>query len=194
MFHVSWHFCNQKCLETGETTKYLEQALFFKGYCCFSCFSAFFCNQKCLETGKIMIFFKGFGRLSVSRHFWIQKVSLNRRNDKISWKLWFSQRIWLFFSVSRHFWKFKVSWNRETTKSLEYRKCLETGKRQNPLNTENVQKQGNDKIPWIRKVPGNRKTTKSFAWAKTSLTRGAERPFRCLDTLWYIWKHTLEKS
>ena len=140
-------FCNKKCLETGETTKYLEQALFFKGYCCFSCFSAFFCNQKCLETGKIMIFFKGFGRLSVSRHFWIQKVSLNRRNDKISWKLWFSQRIWLFFQFPENL------------------KCLETGKRQNPLNTENVQKQGNDIIPWIRKVSRNRETTKSFEWS-----------------------------
>ena len=78
-------------------------------------------------------------------------------------------------------WLRKVSGNGKTTKFLEYGKCLETGKRQNPLNTESVQKQGNNKIPWIRKVSGNRKTTKSFESAKTSLTRGAERPFRCLD-------------
>ena len=82
-------------------------------------------------------------------------------------------------------WLRKVSGNGKTTKFLEYGKCLETGKRQNPLNTESVQKQGNNKIPWIRKVSGNRKTTKSFESAKTSLTRGAERPFRCLDTLWF---------
>ena len=78
-------------------------------------------------------------------------------------------------------WLRKVSGNGKTTKFLEYGKCLETGKRQNPLNTESVQKQGNNKIPWIRKVSGNRKTTKSFESAKTSLTRGAEWPFRCLD-------------
>ena len=85
------------------------------------------------------------------------------------------------FSCFQHFWKVKVSENRETPKSLEYGKRPEIGKRQNPLNTESVQKQGNNKIPWIRKVSGNRKTTKSFESAKTSLTRGAERPFRCLD-------------
>ena len=31
--------------------------------------------------------------------------------------------------------------------TFENLKCLETGKRQNLLNTESVQKQGNDKIP-----------------------------------------------
>ena len=66
-------------------------------------------------------------------------------------------------------------------------KCLETGKRQNPLNTESslnmesVWKQENYKILWIRKEAGNRKMTKSFSWAKTWLTRGTDRPFRCLD-------------
>ena len=32
----------------------------------------------------------------------------------------------------------KVFGNRETTKSLEYGKCPETGNQQNPLNTESV--------------------------------------------------------
>ena len=35
-------FCNKKCLETGEAPKYFEQAIFFKGYCCSSCFQHFF--------------------------------------------------------------------------------------------------------------------------------------------------------
>ena len=91
----------------------------------------------------------------------------------------------------RGHWLRKVSGNGKTTKFLEYGKCLETGKRQNPLNTESVQKQGNNKIPWIRKVSGNRKTTKSFESAKTSLTRGAERPFRCLDC---STKHELKQT
>ena len=51
--------CNKKCLETGKTTKTLEQAIFFKGYCCFSCFQHFFVIknvQKQENTLKIMIF------------------------------------------------------------------------------------------------------------------------------------------
>ena len=82
-------FVIKRCLETGETPKYLEQAIFFKGYCCFSCFRHFFCNQKCPETGKSLEdydLFKGFGCFSVTWHFWIQKVSINRRNDKIPWQ------------------------------------------------------------------------------------------------------------
>ena len=72
--------------------------------------------------------------------FEYNKMSRNRRNDKISWEshlfkglccfscfLTFSSRapkIWLF------------------PDTFEKLKCLETGKRQNPLNTESVQKQG----------------------------------------------------
>ena len=40
-----------------------------------------------------------------------------------------------------------MSGNRKTTKYLEYGKCLETGKRQNPLNTERIWKQEIDKNP-----------------------------------------------
>ena len=82
--------------------------------------------------------------------------------------------------------------NRKITKSLDYEKCPETGKLQNPLITESVQKrenykiflhwgstdptnmgpqkQENNKIPWLRKVS-----------RKTWLTRGPNWPFRCLD-------------
>ena len=107
-------FCNKKCIETGETPKYLEQAIFFRGYCCFSCLRHFFETEKqqkiiifkefsCFSTSCVSFdyknvkkhekqqnplkshYFKGFCRFTVSRHFWIQKVSRNRRNDKIPW-------------------------------------------------------------------------------------------------------------
>ena len=40
-----------------------------------------------------------------------------------------------------------MSGNRETKKSLENGKCPETGKRQNPLNTENDSKQAKQQNP-----------------------------------------------
>ena len=82
-------------------------------------------------------------------------------------------------------WLRKVSGNGKTTKFLEYGKCLETGKRQNPLNTESVQKQGNNKIPWIRKVSGNRETTKSLEYGKCLETGKQQNPLntkKCLET------------
>ena len=89
------------------------------------------------------------------------------------------------FPVSRHFWKVKVSGNRETPKSLEYGKRLETGKKQNPLNTKSVWKQGNSKILWIRNMSRNRENSKILliqkTWRTDGLTRGPDRPFRCLD-------------
>ena len=88
-------------------------------------------------------------------------------------------------------WIQKESGNRKLTKSFEYGKSLETGKWQNPLNTERVWKQGNDKFPWIRKESRNRKMTKPFASAKTSLTRGTDRPFRCLDCKTSLYSVTL---
>ena len=86
------------------------------------------------------------------------------------------------FPVSRHFWKLKVSGKSETTKSLEYGKCPETGKRKNSLNTESVWKQGNSKILWTQKMSGNRENRKILLVQKTWLTRGTIRPFRCLDS------------
>ena len=66
-----------------------------------------------------------------------------------------------WFMISDKLWRFDcLDFCEETTKSLEYRKCLETGKRQNPLNTESVQKHWNSKILWIRKVSGNRENIK----------------------------------
>ena len=44
--------------------------------------------RKCPETGDMTKFFehfKGFCRFTVSRHFWIRKVSINMRNDQILW-------------------------------------------------------------------------------------------------------------
>ena len=43
------------------------------------------------------------------------------------------------------------------------------------------------KILWIQKVSWNRKMTKSLVITKTCLTRGTERPFRCLDFLRIKW-------
>ena len=77
-------FCNKKCPETGETPKSL-----FQGILLFLMFSTFFCYQKCPGTGKSLEnndFFQWVWSFSVFRHFWIQKVSLNRRNDKIPWQ------------------------------------------------------------------------------------------------------------
>ena len=73
----------------------------------------------------------------------------------------------VLFPVSKHFWKGKVSRNRENSKILWIRKVSR--------NREN------SKILWIRKVSRNRKMTKSFVIKKMWLTRGTERPFRCLD-------------
>ena len=101
-----------------------------------------------------------------------KKVSGNSRNNKIfeyGKKMSGNSRTNKIFEYGK-----KVSGNRKTTKSFGYRgkttklfvgqkkcdkqgapndtgvtdcgKCLETGKRQNPLNTESVWKQENDKI------------------------------------------------
>ena len=81
---------------------------------------------------------------------------LNVNGDRIFWK----NIIWKVktkqASLATLNWKYK----------FEYRKNLETGNWQNPLNTERVWKQENDKIPWIRKVFGNRETTKSLEYGK----------------------------
>ena len=75
--------------------------------------------RNCLETGKITKplenndFVKGFGCSSVSRHFWIQEVSGNRRNDKIPWNNNFFQGIWSFLLLMDIFDKGKVSGNRK---------------------------------------------------------------------------------
>ena len=60
-----------------------------------------------------------------------------------------------------------MSRNRENSKILWIRKVSR--------NREN------SKILWIRKVSRNGKTAKSLVMEKISLTRGTERPFRCLD-------------
>ena len=48
-----------------------------------------------------------------------------------------SAKTWLTRGTNRH-WIRKVSRNTKMTKSLEYEKCLETRKWQNPLNTKSV--------------------------------------------------------
>ena len=68
---------------------------------------------------KKMIFFKGFGRFSVSRHFWIQEVSINRRNDQILWENHYFQEIFFMSPVYKHFLDSKVTRNRKTTKPLK---------------------------------------------------------------------------
>ena len=124
----------------------------------FSCLASRLQRSACLNCAKNYENGESQGILSFLKRESVKK----QENDKIPWIR-------------------KVSGNRKTTKSFEYRKNLETGNWQNPLNTERVWKQENDKILWIRKESGNRKMTKSFAWAKTWLTRGTDRPFRCLD-------------
>ena len=152
----NWPFrcLDKECLETGETTKYLEQAIFFQGILLFLMFLDIFCNKKCLETGETpkyleqAIFFKGYCCFSCFRHFFVIKSVQKQENPS---KIMIFSKDVVVFPVSWHFWKVKVSGNRETPKSLEYGKCPETGKRQNPLNTESVWKQGNSKILWTRK-------------------------------------------
>ena len=68
-------FCNKKVSRNRRNAIISWASLFFKRYCCFSCFRHFFCNQKCPETGKSLEdydLFKGFGCFSVTWHFWIQ--------------------------------------------------------------------------------------------------------------------------
>ena len=152
-------FCNKKCQEIGETTKSLEQGIFFffKQYCCFSCFLTFFCNQKCLETGEMTKslenndFLKGFGRFSCFQTLLNPESVYKQEKWQNPLTIMIFSKDLVVFPVSRHFWKVKVSGNRETPKSLEYGKRLETGKKQNPLNTKSVWKQGNSKFLWTRK-------------------------------------------
>ena len=69
-----------KCPETGELTKFFQ---YFKGFCHFTV-SDTFEYGKCLETGELTKFFeyfKGFC-FTVSRHFWLLKVSRNMETTK----------------------------------------------------------------------------------------------------------------
>ena len=99
-----------KCLETGEMTKPLEPCNIF---------------QKCLETGEttnsleIMTFFKGFCRFLVSRHFWIEKVCRNRKNEKNLWNNEIVLRDFVVFLFPDTFEYGKCLETVETTKSLE---------------------------------------------------------------------------
>ena len=63
-----------------------------------------------------MIFFKGFCRFLVSRHFWIQKVSRKRWTTKSLENNDFFPKGFSIFSVSRYFWIQKVSINRRNDK------------------------------------------------------------------------------
>ena len=107
---------------------------------------------------KIMIF-KGLGYFSVSGHFWIQKLSINRRNEQILWAKSLFSRDFVISPVYRHFLDSKVSRKRE-----------------------------NSKILWTRKMSRNREHSKILLIQKTWLTRGANRPFRCLDKRGLHWK------
>ena len=77
---------------------------------------------------------------------------------------------------------------------LNTESVLKQGKRQNPLNTESVWKQGNSKILWTQKMSGNRKMTKSFVCQKKCLTRVTEQPFRCLDVFLFKFVFTSNKA
>ena len=122
-----------------------------------------FPKRQCLETGELTKFFeyfKGFCRFTLSGHFWIRKVSRNRRFDQI---LWILQGILSFYcfqtllnseSVYKHEKRpnplnTKVSRNMETANSFEYGMCQETWKRPIPLTTN---------------VSGNMETTNSFEY------------------------------
>ena len=127
-----------------------------------------------------------FRFFSVSRHFWKVKV--------------FGNRIFAFFGHICYFLKnfdfrcftphlapdptgsSKVSRNRENSKILWIRKVSRNRENSKILWIRKVSRnRENSKILWIRKVSRNRKMTKSFVIKKTWLTRGTERPFRCLD-------------
>ena len=115
-------------------------------------------------------------------------------------------------------WLRKGSGNRETTKSIEYGKCLKTGEKQQnclktgekqqnfllakknvtnrghrmtrgSLITESVWKRENDKIPWIRKVSGNRKTAKSLEYGKCPETGKQQNPLNTES----VWKQENDK-
>ena len=96
---------------------------------------------KCPETGdltKFFEYFKGFCRFTVSRHFWIRKVSINMRNDQILWTQ-----------------KSQETWKRPNSLSTEC--SYKREKRPNLLNTES--KHFRDKH-WKQKKRPNLLTTK----------------------------------
>ena len=66
---------------------------------------------------------------------------------------------------------------------VEYGKCLETGKRQNPLLRQNRYLQGAPNDLEYGKCLETGKMTNPLIVPKKCLTRGTERPFRCLDFL-----------
>ena len=139
-------------------TKSLDNNHFFKGFGRFFLFPDTFEKLQWLETGKTPKslenndFFHGIWSFFL---FWIQKVSENRKMTK-----------------SFEFSKTVTYRGHRTTLNMaggviEYGKCLETEKQQNPLNS-----------------------------AKTSLTGGTERPFRCLEDLLHkgaVWHWLIDR-
>ena len=93
-------------------------------------------------------YFQGFC-FTVSRHFWIWKVSGYRRKDQIPW----IPNVSINRKSDQILWIRNVSRNMETTKFFEYGIIIEC-----------VKKHGNDQISWIRKVSRNMETTKSFEY------------------------------
>ena len=113
-----------------------------------------FPKRQCLETGELTKFFeyfKGFCRFTLSGHFWIRKVSRNRRFDQI---LWILQGILSFYC-------FQTLLNSESVykhgneQFLWLQKCQETWKQPIPLSTECVKKHGNNQFLWVRNVAIN---------------------------------------
>ena len=117
-------FCNKKCLETGETTKYLEQAIFFKEYYCFSCFfntrlwPAFVSgNRKTTKPLEKIIIFKGFScfwTLLITKKMsktWETTISLEKKRlaqDIMAFLLFLDT--FLLQKMSRNMRNYKVPW------------------------------------------------------------------------------------
>ena len=120
-----------KCLERGKTTKSFEYG-------------------KCLQIGKTPKSFPYYVQKNIYEHN-AEKFGL--KIMKIIWRIFWNivKKIiqWkeCFLKRNLSVWKqendkilriWRESRNRKMTKSFEYRKSLETGKWQNPLNTERV--------------------------------------------------------
>ena len=91
-FPVSIHFNFSKVSGNRKNDQIPWKNDYCQGILSFLLFIDTFWIQKCLETEKQpnplkkTLFSRDLVVLPVSRHFWIQKVSKNRRNDKIPWQ------------------------------------------------------------------------------------------------------------
>ena len=126
----------------------------FKGFCCFPCFETLFVFKGfyCFPCFWTLFVFKGFCCFAWYWTLQLFKSVWKQEKRPNPLKKWLLSRDFVISPVYRHFLDSKVSRKRE-----------------------------NSKILWTRKMSRNRENSKILLIQKTWITRGTNRPFRCLE-------------